>query len=127
MNESDLEIRKLKTYLCYYSSVHVDKNGLVYPYKKKMDDEPKQNKKVITRPAAAVEVANIIETPIITDQQIITEPIFTITEDGTLLQQQPIHEVHYIQEPFMESVTIDENGTPAVIHYIQLQDTLQNI
>ena len=45
----------------------------------------------------------------------------------TSTQQQPIHEVHYIQEPFMESVTIDENGAPAVIHYIQLQDPTDSV
>ena len=41
-------------------------------------------------------------------------------EDGTLVQQHQIHEVHYIQEPILESVTLD--GTQTVIHYIQLQD-----
>ena len=27
----------------------------------------------------------------------------------------------------MESVTIDENGTPTVIHYIQLQDPSESV
>ena len=90
--------------------VHIGPNGLVYPYKKKMEETKKKQKKLEfeTNPNSI-----LLEQPQTT--------VFTLTDDVL----QPVQEVHYIHEPFMESVTVDENGTPAVIHYIQL-DTTEN-
>ena len=75
---------------CLIRGVHIDKNGLVYPCKKRTDIEPKNNKKVISSPQISLRSNSVIEASSIiaeSQPQIITEePIFTITEDGTLLQ-----------------------------------------
>ena len=75
---------------CLIRGVHIDKNGLVYPCKKRTDIEPKNNKKVISSPQISLRSNSVIEASSIIAEnqpQIITEePIFTITEDGTLLQ-----------------------------------------
>ena len=75
---------------CLIRGVHIDKNGLVYPCKKRTDIEPKNNKKVISSPQISLGPNSVIEASSMIAEnqpQIITEePIFTITEDGTLLQ-----------------------------------------
>ena len=122
--------------LCpFIKGVHVGKNGLVYPYKKRVENGPKMAKNRPNKPKLDEdEPLNVVqETPIIT-----TEPIFTIINNPTVVQNPenpefilqnpnpgPNQEIHYIQEPIMENILVDESGNAAVIHYIQFDPNTQ--
>ena len=77
-----------------------------------MDTEPKRY---------PTEKSQNLAEPSNEDSQIIEPgPVFTISNEGAILQQ--VHEVRFIQEPLIEGVTVEDGaGAPSVIHYIQIQ------
>ncbi len=132
--------------------VHIGKNGLVYPFKKRVESTqqnstpskppkvPKRSK--VQLPEAEPEPEPIRDDDILPEPPILptvpsnfgpaVEPIFTLInpQDGELiLQHQNVtgnQEIHYIPEQIMaENIVLDENGG-AVIHLVQF-DPSQSI
>jgi hypothetical protein len=113
--------------------VHVAKNGLVFPSKKRpaiSDHQAKtktSNKKVPAKIKQPPEQPQqIIETTIVDSQQLI-EPIFTIiAPNNEFMLQQPHQDIYYIQDTNPNAGTgiqvDDPQAESAVIHYIQLDE-----
>ena len=121
--------------LCpFIKGVHLGKNGLVYPVKKRLEKPststfppppsapklPKPKRKIEVEPKEPIENSDEVEeqSPMNLPAPIV-EPIFTLINPQDILQQNRNQEIHYIQEPILaENLVLDDNGG-AVIHYVQ--------